>query len=242
MPGPLRPARFVARPNQFVVRVAIDPSQEEVLAHLPDPGRLTELLVPGAQVFVRKVEDDRRSTQWSAVLVQTNEGQLVSVDTGLPNILVQHALEQEAIEELEGWSVVRSEVPIGRSRFDFMLERLTGKQMILEIKGVSLVVNDVAMFPDAPSERAVRHVRELTRIATETDIAATLFFVVQRNDVDQLMPAKHIDPAFAQALAEAKMAGVRLMARRCQITLAEIVLGKSVKVRSLLKSTEDLIE
>jgi sugar fermentation stimulation protein len=122
------------------------------------------------------------------------------------------------------------EAAIGRSRFDFLLSQVTGEKMVLEVKSVTMVDGQIARFPDAPSERAARHLKEMAELASKTGWFATAVFVVQRVDAHRFSPAKDIDPAFAAALAEAKAAGVRLVARRCQVTLAEMVLGMPLPV------------
>ncbi|MCB9650002.1 MAG: DNA/RNA nuclease SfsA [Deltaproteobacteria bacterium] len=228
--GPLKGARFVDRPNQFLVRVALEPEEEVVTAHLPDPGRLEDLLVPGCRTWVRPVDDPARKTAWTAVLVQAPSQALVSLDTLLPNRLVRVALEEETIEPLAGWTVERAEVPIGRSRVDFLLQDFSGARMYLEVKSVTWVDGGVARFPDAPSERAARHVRELAELTQEPGVYATLLFIVQRNDAVEVRPAHEIDPDFARALREAEAAGVRIMAHRCQLTLEELMLGVQIPV------------
>lgn len=235
MPNPLHPGRFVERPNQFTLRVRLDLTGEIVFAHLPDPGRLVDLLVPDARIWLRDAKGDGRKTRFSAVMAQDlTEGQLVSVDTTLPNHLIHLALEEDELEEFDGWNLIRHEAQVGRSRFDFLLGMPSGEQMALEIKGVTLVKGGIAMFPDAPSDRAVKHLEELSRIAQEPGWAATMMFIVQRIDANKVMAARHIDMRFAQALADAQRAGVRLCARRCQITLEEMALGNAIEVDAAL--------
>lgn len=207
------------------MRVRVQPEDELVTAHLPDPGRLKELLVPDARVWVRQSQDPGRKTEWTAVVVAAEGGQLVSLDTQLPNRLVKQALIEERIEALDGFHLNRAEVPVGRSRFDFELENMVGQKLILEVKSVTLVVNEVGMFPDAPTERGARHVRELTQIAQTQGYQAAILFIVQRIDARAVAPARHIDAGFSDALVEAKENGVRLLAKRCQVTLEELVLG-----------------
>ncbi len=231
LPGPLQPGRFLQRPNQFTIRVRLDLTGEVVLAHLPDPGRLVDLLVEDARVWIRAADNLQRKTHWSAVVAQDTEtGVLVSVDTRLPNELVHAALEEDGLEELDGWSLVQREATIGRSRFDFLLQTVSGEQMALEVKGVTMVKQGIAMFPDAPSDRAVKHLQELSAIAQQPGWGATALFLVQRIDAEKVMAARHIDHAFAVALADAARAGVRLIARRCQLTLEEMALGNSIPV------------
>ncbi|MEQ9495443.1 MAG: DNA/RNA nuclease SfsA [Deltaproteobacteria bacterium] len=231
MPGPLQPGRYLQRPNQFTLRVRLDLTGEIVLAHLPDPGRLVDLLVENARIWLQQVNDPSRKTQWTAIVAQDVESNvLVSVDTRLPNELVAAAIAADELEEIDGWTLVKREATIGRSRFDFLLETVSGEQMALEVKGVTLVKQGIAMFPDAPSDRAVKHLRELADIAQQPGWGATALFLVQRIDAAKVMAARHIDRDFADALADAARAGVRLVARRCQLTLEEMALGNSIPV------------
>jgi sugar fermentation stimulation protein A len=230
IPGPLKGARFLDRPNRFIIRVALEPEEVVVTAHLPDPGRLEDLLLPEARVWVRPTPDPARKTAWSAALVQAPSQALVSLDTLLPNRLARVALEEETIAPLAGWSVVRAEVPLGRSRVDFLLQDYTGAQMYLEVKSATWVEGGVARFPDAPSDRAARHLRELAEATATPGVYATLLFIVQRNDATQLTAAPEIDPDFARALREAEAAGVRILAHRCQLTLEELMLGVEIPV------------
>lgn len=231
IPGPLRPARFVDRPNRFILRANIEPEGDLITAHLADPGRLKELLIDGTQVFVRRAEAGvTRKTEWTAALVSAPNGALVSLDTTLPNRLIRTALEQDSIPELEGWTLERPEVPIGRSRFDFLLQNPMGEQLVLEIKSVTMVQKGVGLFPDAPTERGTRHLEKLIEIAARPGWYGAVLFVVQRIDAEKVAAAGGIDPVFARALDEARAAGVRVFGRRCQVTLEELVLGIPVPV------------
>ncbi len=230
-PAGLRPGVFVARPNRFLCRVLLDgppgtPMGDPVEAHLPDPGRLKELLVPGRRVRVEAATNPARKTRWTLRLVETpDRGAWVSLDTTLPNRLVGAALEAGALEEFQGWTLERAEVTLGRSRFDFLLRRggepdaaTQEPELLLEVKSVTLVEDGIALFPDAVTARGARHVRELTERRREGHPAAILF-VAQREDVREIRAAASIDPAFAAALREAVEAGVRVLGRRCRVDL-----------------------
>ncbi len=188
------------------------------------------MLSPDVQIFVRAVDEEgTRKTKWTAVLLSA-QGTLVSLDTVLPNRLVRAALERDAIDELQGWGIERAEAPIGHSRFDFLLKNASGEQIVLEIKSVTMVQRGVGLFPDAPTERGTRHVEQLIEIQGRPGWHAALLFVAQRIDVESVAAAGGIDPNFARALDQARSAGVRVMAKRCQVTLEEIVLGVTVPV------------
>jgi sugar fermentation stimulation protein A len=240
-PGDLAPARFLERPNRFLARVRLEGSgwtgAEDggvVEAHLPDPGRLRELLRPGRRVRVERARTPGRRTGWTLRLVQMPDGSgWVSLDTNLPNRLVQRALEAGALEELSAYRLERSEVTRGGSRFDFLLRSRNPleEELLLEVKSVTLVEAGVGLFPDAVTARGAQHVGELTDFAREGGRAAVLF-VLQRNDAREIRAAASIDPAFAQALAEAEEAGVRILGRRCRVAVDGITLGAAVPVRA----------
>ena len=247
LPGPLREARFVERPNRFLLRCRIPSprtdahrpgrpegkSGEVVDVHMADPGRLTELLIPGKRVWIRHAASPTRKTDWSAVLVEAPDGQgLVSVDTTLPNKLIRVALEARALEELAGWRLERPEFSLGDSRIDFLLTQDHGR-LALEVKSVTLVEEGVALFPDAVTARGARHVRELAEVAGRVDEQgrcweAAILFVLQRSDAHRIEAARAIDPDFADALAAARAAGVRVLGRRCRVTMDRLELGAPV--------------
>jgi sugar fermentation stimulation protein A len=223
----LAPAAFVERPNRFLVR-ARTRGGEVVDCHLPDPGRLREMLLPGVELRIEPARNPERRTRWTVRLVRAPEGEgWVSVDTGLPNRLVQQALRAGALHEFRDWRFVRKEVPLGGSRLDFLLEDRGARKLYLEVKSVTLVEDGVALFPDAVTARGARHVRELAELAREGAGAAVLF-VLQRPDAREIRAARRIDPDFADALAGAREAGVRILGRRCRVSEAAVVLGGPV--------------
>lgn len=236
------------RPNRFLVRCRLDadgpgsagggtdPSLVE--AHLPDPGRLTELLVPDARMRLRPADSPARKTAWTAVLVESPGGDgWVSIDTTLPNRLVERALREEELPELDGWILHGTEVTLGPSRFDFLLRRRgTGgtkdpDQLVLEVKSVTLVEDGLGLFPDAVTARGTRHVTELGELASSGERAAAVLFLVQRDDAREMTAAPSIDPDFASALEEARGRGVRVLARRCRVDEERVRLGEPIPVR-----------
>ena len=227
IPGPLHPARFIARPNRFLT--VVDLNGTEVEAHLPDPGRLKELLLPGVKVWIRDASGPARRTNYTLTLVKAPSGELVSLVTTFPNEMVAEALTESGIAELAAWTVERREATWGRSRFDFLLDDGTGRQMLLEVKSVTLVEGNRALFPDAITARGARHVRELAA-AVQQGFAATVLFVVQRRDADSITPARAIDPAFADALGAAHAAGVTVLGYRCEVSTEEARVTEAVPV------------
>ena len=234
-PTPLHPARFAARPNRFLVLARLAESDLLVEAHLPDPGRLRELFLPGARMMLRPAEPgSTRRTAWTAVLVEVPGATdappaWVSLDTGLPNRIVGEALEAGTLDEFAGWTLVRREVPVGRSRLDFLLTDLAGRSLYLEVKSVTLVEDDgVARFPDAVTARGARHVDELRELVECGAGEAAVLFVLQRADAHRIEAARSIDPVFAAALERARDAGVRILGRRCHVGLEGVTLGERV--------------
>ena len=240
--APLVPARFLRRPNRFVVHALLEDAggeeRREVVAHLADPGRLKELLLPGARMGLRPEPPSKtRKTRFTAMVVEAPEsdgGEWVSVNTTVPNLLVREALARGALDELAGWRLVRHEVPWGGSRLDFLLERdeaASGqggvRHLYVEAKSVTLVEEDVALFPDAVTARGARHLEELMDVLASGHEAAVLF-VLQRPDASRIVAAHSIDPVFSETLARAEQAGVRVLGRRCSVSWSGIELGGPV--------------
>ncbi|MEJ2540143.1 MAG: DNA/RNA nuclease SfsA, partial [Gemmatimonadota bacterium] len=181
---------------------------------------------------IRPAEGAHRRTRWTAVLVEPPHGHgLVSLRTTLPNELIRRALQEQALDEFAEWRLVRTEWPHGRSRLDFLLEDPCGGRLVLEVKSVTLVEDGIARFPDAVTARGARHVRELTELVQEGRMAAAILFVLQRDDGRIIEAARGIDPAFADALADARQAGVRILGRRCRVSMKAVELGDPVPVR-----------
>ncbi len=222
-------SRFVQRYNRFLLQVRLEDSGVLADVHMADPGRLRELLVPDRRIWLRPASNPNRKTRWTAVLVETPSGTgLVSLDTTLPNRLIRQALETEVMEEFQGWKLEKAEVTMGRSRLDFLLSAEGGRQLALEVKSVTLVEDGIALFPDAVTERGARHVRELTAIAGREGWEAGILFVLQRSDAQEIRAARRIDPVFSEALEEARVAGVRILGRRCRVFRDRVELGPSV--------------
>ncbi len=232
----LASARHVGRLSRFLVRCRLEQGETEVEAHLPDPGRLKELLVPGRRVWLRPApppteRSPRRKTRWTAVLVQTPNGRgLVSLDTTLPNRLIASALKQHALSEFANWQLDRAETRLGKSRFDFLLRASASRKLVLEVKSVTLVENRIGLFPDAVTARGARHVRELAKVVQRRKWHAAVLFVAQRSDIGCIHAARRIDPVFADALEEAKAAGVWILGRRCRVRTDRVTLGSTVPV------------
>lgn len=231
-PRPLTKAVFLERPNRFVVHCQLEETKEKVAAHLADPGRLTELLLPGAAVWLLESDNPKRKTKWSAVLCENEEKTgLVSINTSYPNKLIEKALQAGVLEEFAGWTFKRAEYKLGDSRWDFLLENEAGQGLLLEVKSVTLADSGRGLFPDAVTARGTKHVKELAKYAAGSEYQTAILFVVQREGIREVSPAAHIDAAFAEALKEAGQAGVRLLARTCRVSLDGIGLGPAIPVK-----------
>lgn len=210
-------ARFRTRRNRFLVEA--ERRGRVVLAHLPNPGRLRELLVPGATLSLAPRAGPDRKTKYDLVAVRAGDV-WVSLDTRLPNRAVGRRLREGRLPELGSWPRVRAEVPLGSSRVDFRLEN--DDVYYLEVKSVTLVEGGTALFPDAPTERGRRHVEELAA-ALGPGVGAGVLFLVQRPDADRFRPHEAMDPAFARALRGAHAAGVEVHAYRSRFDGATLV-------------------
>ncbi|MCP4640375.1 MAG: DNA/RNA nuclease SfsA [bacterium] len=206
--GPLLAAEFVDRPNRFIVRCML-PGRGTVRAFMPNPGRLWELLFPGVRLYLteRPPEDSGRKTRFTVVAVD-RDGEPIFLHTHLTNAVARHLLDHGRIESLHGAHVVRGEVPAPiadgpvRSRFDFLLQRGRA-DVYLEVKSCTLFGNEVAMFPDAVTERGRRHLLELAELA-RSGIGAAVVFIVHSPRVRWFMPDYHTDLAFSRTLLEVR--------------------------------------
>lgn len=227
---PLLEGTFLKRPNQFTLVVSYE--GEEVIAAMADRGRLREVLVPGRTLLMEHRTEPTRKTAYQVLAARGDQGQLISLDTQLPNRLIAKALEQEAIDELPPYSSWRAEKRIGRSRFDFALELTNGEELIMEVKSVGRIYEDqVARFPDAPTSRGARHVKELMELAQQPQSVAALLFVIQGTGASHLEVDTAIDPAFHQVLLEAQEAGVVFLVRACPLNEAGLALGEAVELK-----------
>lgn len=216
--GPLTPAEFMRRDNRFRAVVRVDGIPCAV--HVPNSGRLGELLIPGAPAYIRLCPDPRRKTAGDLILVE-HAGRLVCVDARLPPRLLVDAWQAGRLPAFQAYERVRTEAVHGASRLDLRFEAGDGSACWVEAKSVTLVEEGIARFPDAPTERGRRHMVELVRLAQE-GICSAVAFVVQREDAESFAPHDAADPGFGRALREARDAGVQVLAVRCRVTLEEI--------------------
>ena len=206
--------RLILRRNRFVAEVEID--GRTALAHVPNSGRMTELMVPGAPVvLVPAPPGSERRTQFDLTAILYRE-RWVGVDSRMPPALVIDAWRTGLLPDLASYTDVKREVTFGESRLDLLFQGPPGLAYV-EAKSVNLVEDGVAMFPDAPTIRGTRHLHELAN-AVGKGHAAAVCFVVQRDDVEVLRPYAEADPAFAEALASVVKAGVAAYAIACSTT------------------------
>ena len=224
--GELHKGVFLKRLNRFVAEVEVN--NEKHLAHVADPGRMTELLVPKTEVLLRKITlNEKRKTNWDMLGVYTPTG-LVSVDSRLPNDLIAEALKDSLLKEFSEYELVRREYTYSSSRFDFFLKS-NEKQCLLEVKSCTLVKNGHAFFPDAPTIRGRRHLLELIN-AKHEGYRACVIFVIQRDDASVFSPNDEIDPRFGDALRLAVSEGIEVFAYRCKVTETSIRLKEQVDI------------
>ncbi len=216
---PLLEATFLERPNQFTI--VAEYQGERIVGAMADRGRLLNVMTPGRSLLMEHRPDPARKTAYQVVAARSDQGLLVSLDTHLPNRLVRRALTERLCPDLPPYKSFRAEYKVGRSRFDFMLELERGGRLLLETKSVGQLDRDgVARFPDAPTTRGARHVRELIELQEqEPDTQSAILFVIQGDAVN------HMEPNVAQALQEAERVGVMLLARACPLDESGLAWG-----------------
>ena len=221
--GQMLKGRFLRRPNRFIAHVEI--AGREEICHVKNTGRCRELLQPGADVWCAVSDNPNRKTKYDLITVRKGS-YLINMDSQAPNQAAKEWLERGGLGPAEQ---VVPEQRFGTSRFDFYLER-DGKGMYLEVKGVTLEDGGVCRFPDAPTERGTKHLRELIA-AKEAGYDAGVLFVIQMRPVRWLEPNDKTDPAFGKALREACAAGVKVLAVDCTVTEDAMEIGDFVEVR-----------
>ena len=218
--GSVVKAEFIRRPNRFIAHCLLN--GEEVICHVKNTGRCRELLVPGADVYLcRAAEGSVRKTLYDLIAVQKGE-RLINMDSYAPNLAAGEFLRQR-------FDSVRAEVKYRDSRMDFLCERDSRKTFV-EVKGVTLEKDDAVFFPDAPTERGARHLRELVH-AVEEGYGAAVLFVIQMEHVRYFSPHDDTDPEFGKALREAVAAGVEVWAYSCHVKPDSMVIAEPVAVR-----------
>ena len=217
------PGIFLSRPNRFIAHVEIDGRGE--IVHVKNTGRCRELLQPGVQVWCQESLNPNRKTKFDLITVRKGD-RLINMDSQAPNIAAGEWLKAGGLGEIQN---LKAETFQGDSRFDFSFEK-DGKQCFLEVKGVTLENDGVCAFPDAPTERGVKHLKGLSKLAQE-GYGAFVLFVIQMPDVKYLQPNDKTDPAFGAALREAAENGVTVLAMDCAVTEDTMALRLPVLVK-----------
>ncbi len=216
------PGIFLRRPNRFIAHIEID--GKEQIVHVKNTGRCRELLPVGAQVWCEKSDNPARKTGFDLISVQKGD-RIINMDSQAPNMAVKEWLLAGGLGEITN---LRPETRHGDSRFDFAFTK-DGAPCFMEVKGVTLESDGICAFPDAPTQRGAKHLRELTALAKE-GYGAYVLFVIQMENVLYLHPNDATDPVFSNALREAEGAGVQILAMDCKVTPSSMTLRDPVMV------------
>ena len=213
---------FLSRPNRFIARVIVNGTEETV--HVKNTGRCKELLPRGARVILEKAPDSsKRKTKYDLIAVYKN-GMLINTDSQSPNKAAMEFIPQL----FEDVTYIRPETVFGSSRFDFYIEA-GGRKIFMEVKGCTLEDNGVCRFPDAPTERGLKHINELVT-AVKSGYEAYIFFVIQMENAKYFTPNRDTHPQFADALKAASEKGVNVIAYTCKVTPDSMVIDKPCKI------------
>ncbi len=219
-------ATFVRREKRF--RGFVIHEGETIMVHVPNTGRLLEILIPGCQVLLRVEDNPHRKTAFTMIGAYKG-GALINIDSQIPNDVVEDSLKKGLIPELRRFTNIQREKVYHKSRFDFYLESEEGEKYFLEVKGVTLEHGGHASFPGAPTERGIKHITELMD-AKDEGYGAGILFLLQMENMIQFSPAYHIDPLFSSTLEKADAYGVEIMAYGCTLTEKSLDLSYSVPV------------
>ena len=216
-------ATFLRRPNRFIAYIEVD-GREEV-CHVKNTGRCRELLTYRATIYVEHHDNPKRKTKYSLIAVEKGD-LLINMDSQAPNKVVgEWLLEKEPFGKVK---LLKPECTYGSSRFDFYLET-EAEKIFIEVKGVTLEEDGIVRFPDAPTERGIKHLEEL-RACVEAGYKAAVIFVVQMEGMQHFEPNDKTHPQFGVALRQARKAGVQVLAYECKVTPSSLEITKSIPV------------
>ena len=215
---------FVSRPNRFIAEVRVD--GEIKICHVKNTGRCRELLLPGARVILEHSAAENRKTEYDLIAVYKGD-MLINIDSQAPNKVFGEWVSSGGF--IPNADLIKPECRYGDSRFDFYIEA-AGRRVFTEIKGVTLERDGIVMFPDAPTERGVKHIRE-RMAAVRAGYEASVVFVVQMENCRYFTPNRETHPALADALIEAREAGVGIFAFSCRVTESTLRIAEPVEVR-----------
>lgn len=216
--------KFKSRPNRFIAMVEIDGKIEK--CHVKNTGRCKELLLSDAEVYLEKGDNPNRKTAYDLVGVKKGE-RMINMDSQAPNKAVKEWLEKEVY--FKHITYLKPECKYGNSRIDFYLETAEGRKIFIEVKGVTLEENGIARFPDAPTERGIKHIQELQETVTD-GYEAYILFVIQMKEILHFEPNDRTHKAFGDALREAAEHGVGVLAYECVVTRESMCLDEAVRV------------
>ncbi|MFU0827233.1 MAG: Sugar fermentation stimulation -like protein [Lachnoclostridium sp.] len=219
----VRTGKFISRPNRFIALAEIDGHVES--CHVKNTGRCRELLLPGVTLFLQESDNSSRKTKYSVIGVMKGE-RLINMDSQAPNKAVSEWLKDGGL--YKDIAYLKPEKTYKNSRFDFYLET-ADKKAYIEVKGVTLEENGVVLFPDAPTERGVKHINELCQCVRE-GYEAYIIFVIQMKDVSYFKLNDATDPEFGKALRKAAKEGVHILALDCQVTMNQMIIKDYVPV------------
>ena len=228
--GKLIEGTLLRRYKRFLADVELS-CGEIVTVHTANTGSMTGCSEPGSRVWLSRSDNPKRKYPLSWELVEVKPGVLVGINTLLSNKLVEEAITNELITSLSGYSSIRREVRYGKekSRIDLLLESTSVSDCYVEVKNVTLVEGETALFPDAVTERGTKHLRELAEMVRQGQ-RAVIFYCIQRSDVMNFRPANEIDPLYAETLSEAIKSGVEALAYCAEVTSYEVKLVREVPV------------
>lgn len=215
---------FLERPNRFLAYAKLAGKKEVI--HVKNTGRCAELLKPGAVIYVQESQNPERKTKWDLIAVEKGD-RIINMDSQIPNRVVQEWIEEGNL--FEDVRLVKPETTYCNSRFDLYVETGDKRKIFIEVKGVTLEENGVVRFPDAPSERAVKHLEELGH-AVKEGYEAYVFFVIQMKGVRYFTPNRDTHPAFCDALKRAQAAGVHVLAYDCEVSADSIEVNEEIPV------------
>ncbi|MBP1925191.1 sugar fermentation stimulation protein A [Sedimentibacter acidaminivorans] len=220
----IKKAKFINRPNRFIANIEIDGKNE--ICHVKNTGRCKELLTDNATVFVEEFDSSTRKTKYDLISVYKGE-RLINMDSQVPNKVFHEWVKNSGL--FENITMIKPEYKYGNSRFDFYIETID-KKIFVEVKGVTLEENDVAMFPDAPTLRGLKHINELIN-SVEDGFEAYVVFIVQMKNIKYFTPNNKTHMEFGEALVLAKSKGVNILALDCEVTKNSIEARNFVDVR-----------
>ncbi len=215
---------FISRPNRFIAHVEIDGTEH--ICHVKNTGRCRELLIKGADVILEKSDNPNRRTEYDLIAVYKGD-ELINMDSQAPNKVMGEWIEKSGF--FGNPTLIKPECTYKKSRFDFYIET-ESRKIFAEVKGVTLEENGVVMFPDAPTERGVKHLSELAD-AVENGYEAYVFFVVQMNDCKYFTPNRKTHPEFADTLKAVGEKGVNIIASVCQVSESSLSIDRFAEVR-----------